>query len=91
MSKAMIVSEGGMNWCWFTELEVSEDGKSVKIIRYWRMHNENMDKWPESINHPEHWHQSIWKEDKDRNALEYNVPGTGWLPISNPDHIFKYD
>lgn len=85
----MIISEGGINWCWFTEIIVEDNG--VTIVRHWREHREGWKTFPkDAIQHPGYWHTSIWKEGEGRIALEYFVPGIGWKTILNPQFIFSY-
>ena len=83
--------EGGINWRWFTELAVSDNG--VTIIKNWRIHLDNSHLFPkDAIQHPQYYHQSIWRESEDgkRTALAYNVPDIGWLPILNPKYVGSY-
>jgi hypothetical protein len=87
----MLINEGGINWAWFTNLEVHEDG--VVIISRYRVHKYDME-WTQAekdaIRHPHYYHETIVKEDDKRTALEYFVPEKGWMKIKNPMHIFKY-
>ena len=90
----MIINESGMNWNWFTELEVNQAQDGVTILDNYRLHRFN-DAWPEknlkALHHPNYYHETIWKKSKDGIALEYFVPDIGWLPILNPKKLIEYD
>ena len=40
----MIINEGGINWVWYTELEVNRARNSVRILRHFRLHKWDEDK-----------------------------------------------
>ncbi len=87
----MIINEGGINWEWFTILDIVPTG--VKIILHDRFHKgEALPDYiqREQIIHPEYYHEQIWKEKGNRTAVAYNVPGIGWRKIINPKYIFGY-
>ena len=44
----MILSGGGINWCWYLEMEI--DGKFANVKREWRLHN--FDEMQGSRDHP---------------------------------------
>jgi hypothetical protein len=85
----MIIREDGINWSWFTKLSINPDGSSVTIEKHWRVHRG--DAWPEELqNAIPAVDGNSWKEGEGRVALQYNVPGHGWMVISNPQYIFSY-
>ena len=99
----LIISEGGYDVNWFTELIVNDD--SVEIIAFYRLYWDEYDDWPEKNKnvkkHPSYYGSDIWKESEEgRIATHYNVPlefinsndhGCKWYKISNPRYIFDYN
>lgn len=91
----LLINEGGIRYKWFTKIRINPDD-TVTILKYYRKHiSEEFTKEELSaINHPEYYHQDIWKVDDTKLreiALEYNVPELGWKKIENPKYIFDYN
>jgi hypothetical protein len=87
----MLVKEGGINWCWFTRLEM--EGELVRILEHYRIHkvdDEFTEEEYEAESHPNYYHVHIWRECENRVATHYYIPGVGWKEIVNPQYIFSY-
>lgn len=86
-----ILKEGGINWEWFTKFEQHSDN-TVTILAHFRRHKG--DEWEKELiqakSHTKYYATQIWKEDKERIALEYFVPEIGWCKIRNPKYVFNY-
>jgi hypothetical protein len=89
-SVVKLICEGGINWNWFTKLEVLDSG--VRIIWHDRFHKcEPVPfEWSQVEHHPKYHGWEMWKEDDKRNILEYYVPEVGWMMVLNPKYIFDY-
>jgi hypothetical protein len=90
--KYLIFNEGGINWAWFTELCLHEDG-TITILRHYRLHKG--DPWSEknleAPHHPEYYYEQRWREKGKRIATHYNIPDVGWALIRNQKYIFDYE
>jgi len=86
-AKRIIFAEPVINWIWYTELDLNPDN-TVTIIRHYRLHGKR-DRHPNGTVF-NGGGGSPYRENEERIALEYHVPGKGYLKISNPQHIFSY-
>lgn len=79
-----VFSEGGINWCWFTELTEHLDG-TVTILQHYRLHrSRDADEFPKnSISNPQWYGSETWKGYKG-SVQHYNWGG-GWRVIRNPE------
>lgn len=93
-----MIAEGGINWCWFTDLTINDDN-TITINKHFRLHRYDYrsdgQPWPkeciDAVSSSDWYGSQLWKEDEKRTALEYNVPERGWMKIANPQHIFSYE
>ncbi len=82
---------------WFTTLELDQSRTSVRILTHFYVCGEIVT-WSEKCRkappHPSRYAADRWAtRGEDNVAVQYYVPldDLGWLPISNPAHIFSYD
>ena len=81
-----VFSEGGINWCWFTELTEHLDG-TVTILQHYRLHrSRHIDQFPKDYTCNTQWYGVlIWKGSRvsgRETATHYNW-GEGWKEIRN--------
>lgn len=102
MIRKMIIAENGINWTWYTHLEiVAEPVYNVspgrcRILAHYRLHNtksaQGAGKHPidaiASAAYLDPWTEST---DDKRTALRYRVPGGPTYMIVNPQNIFSYE
>jgi hypothetical protein len=90
MPEKLTFCEGGINWSWYTELELNTDD-TVTILAHYRVHNGDAGH-PECTPHNGYYRQEIWRESTDgkRTALAYHVPTIGWRTIRNQQNVFSY-
>jgi len=84
-----VFREEGINWDWFTILDLREDG-TVFILLHNRLHKDRHVR-PEYLKQAE-LNRHCWKEkEPGRIAIAYSIPGMGWCKIENQRYIFSYE
>jgi hypothetical protein len=89
INKQITICEGGINWNWFTDLTLLNNGK-VKVHKHYRLHKYEEEEVKKSYEHPAFYNSSIWKETDERTAVAYCLPGLGWCEIENKKYVFDY-
>ncbi len=91
MDKTRLFNEGGINWCWYTEL-IHHNDNTVTINRHYRLHryDDAQGAAHHPIAEPQQWGDA-YREGNDRIALEYHIPEIGFCKIRNPKYIFAYE
>lgn len=88
----VILGSGGINWSWFTLVELNLDSHTAAILSHYRLHNER-----DILQHPvtDGWCRIHEMSDRTASNLEFTLyclhPTETWTwRISNPMHIFSY-
>jgi hypothetical protein len=95
--KKMMISHGGINWCWFTECTYNSLTDQVTVHRHFRLHKFDYRgdglPWPKECEEAisgDSWRSYKESEDGHRTAVEFYLPDLGYKKISNPRNIFAY-
>ena len=96
--KFHIFREDGINWAWFTELNIIDEDR-VEIVAHHRLHYNDYDDWLQKYKdakvHPGYHGTDRMRCSEERRILtHYNLPIDNnkckWYEVTNPKNVFKY-